>query len=286
MDRTIIGRNGGALSRASANMNLNPLLRVSNVSAGYGGVPVVRDVSLSVDAAEISLVIGPNGAGKSTLVKGLIGELPLMSGSIVFDGVDTSNWDEERRAKRGLGYVPQLRDVFPTLTVRENLEVGAYRLKPRDARAAVSEALGRFPQLGRLRHRKARQLSGGERKLLAVARALMADPKLLILDEPTANLAPKVARMVLDEIVVGLAAIERGVLLIEQRVALAAEIASSVTVLVDGKTRYSASGAEFRAVPDVSALFFGSRSADGPGSNGSEPLSHVFGETEPGEAGG
>jgi branched-chain amino acid transport system ATP-binding protein len=234
------------------------LLDISGLSAGYRGVPVVQDVSLSVAASEVALVVGPNGAGKSTFVKAVIGELSLMGGRIVFDQTDVTRWGEERRAVSGLGYVPQTRDVFPTLTVSENLEVGAYRLKPREAKRAVAEALDRFPQLATLRHRKARQLSGGERKLLAVARALMANPKLLILDEPTANLSPKVARMVLDEIVGGLTAAGRGVLLIEQRVALAAEIAARVTVLVDGKVRYSASGGEFRAIPDAGALFFGS----------------------------
>jgi ABC-type branched-subunit amino acid transport system ATPase component len=234
------------------------LLRVSSASAGYRGVPVVRDVSLSVAASEIALVVGPNGAGKSTLVKAVIGELPLLGGRIEFDGTDVSSWDEERRAVRGLGYVPQTRDVFPTLTVTENLEVGGYRLSSKACRHAMSETFERFPQLERLRHRKASALSGGERKLLAIARALMADPKLLILDEPTANLAPKVAHMVLEDIVVGLGKLGRGLLVIEQRVALAAGIASRVTVLVDGAVRYSASGEEFRAVPDVSALFFGS----------------------------
>ena len=154
-----------------------------------------------------------------------------------------------------------MRDVFPTLTVAENLEVGAYRMRSREARAALAETLERFPQLERLRHRKARQLSGGERKLLAIARGLIANPKLLILDEPTANLAPQIAHMVLEDVVVGLAASGHGILLIEQRVALAAKIAARVTVLVDGKVRYAASGEEFRAVPDVAAIFFGAQSA-------------------------
>jgi branched-chain amino acid transport system ATP-binding protein len=172
-----------------------------------------------------------------------------------------TEWGEERRAVRGLGYVPQSRDVFPPLTVVENLEVGGLRLTPKESRRAMSEIFERFPQLERLRRRKARQLSGGERKLLAIARALMAGPKVLILDEPTAGLAPTVAHMVLEELVVGLADLGRGILLIEQRVALAAAIASHVTVLVDGAVRYTADGEEFRAVPDVSALFFGSAEA-------------------------
>ena len=234
-----------------------PLLALEDVTAGYRGVPVVRGVSLTVDAGEIALVVGPNGAGKSTLVKAVIGELPLLGGSITFDGTDVSRWDEERRSVGGLGYVPQVRDVFPTLTVIENLEVGSYRLPARKAKVAIREMLERFPQLERLKHRKGRQLSGGERKLLAIARGLIANPKLLILDEPTANLAPKIAHMVLDEVVVGLAETGHGILLIEQRVALASQVAAQVTVLVDGKVRYSASGEEFRAVPDVGALFFG-----------------------------
>jgi branched-chain amino acid transport system ATP-binding protein len=222
-------------------------------------VTVIRDVSLAVEGSEIALIVGPNGAGKSTLVKAVIGELPLLGGAVEFDGTDVTAWGEERRAARGLGYVPQTRDVFPTLTVTENLEVGGFRLSAKECRRATAETFERFPQLAALRHRKARQLSGGERKLLAIARALMAAPKVLILDEPTAGLAPKVAHMVLEELVVGLAGLGRGILLIEQRVTLAAAIASHVTVLVDGTVRYAASGDEFRAVPDVSALFFGAR---------------------------
>lgn len=237
------------------------LLRVSSASAGYRGVTVVREVSLSVAASNIALVVGPNGAGKSTLVKAVIGELPLLGGRIEFDGIDVTDWDEERRAVSGIGYVPQTRDVFPTLSVTENLEVGGYRLSGRDCRRAIAQTFERFPALEKLRHRKASQLSGGERKQLALARALMSEPKVVILDEPTAGLAPRIAHMVLEELVVGLGELGRGVLLIEQRVTLAAAIASHVTVLVDGAVRYAASGEEFRAVPDVSALFFGTEQA-------------------------
>ena len=249
------GRNG--TTHPESTPTGTPLLMLKDVSAGYRGVPVVHGVSLAVRAGEIALVVGPNGAGKSTLVKSVIGELPLLAGTITFDGTDVSGWDEERRAVGGLGYVPQVRDVFPTLNVVENLEVGAYRLPARQAKIAIREILERFPQLERLKHRKGRQLSGGERKLLAIARGLVANPKLLILDEPTANLAPKIARMVLDEVVVNLAETGHGILLIEQRVALASRVAARVTVLVDGKVRYAASGEEFRALPDVGAIFFG-----------------------------
>jgi len=244
----------------------DPLLRVSAATSGYRGVPVVRDIDISVAESEIALVIGPNGAGKSTFVKAVIGELPLLGGRIEFDGRDVSGWGEERRATQGLGYVPQSRDVFPTLSVTENLEVGGYRLNPKECKRAIAAMYERFPQLGRLRRRKASQLSGGERKLLAITRALMAEPKVLILDEPTAGLAPKIAHTVLEELVVGLAGLGRGILLIEQRVALASPIASHVTVLVDGTVRYAASGEDFRAIPDVSALFFGPKVAAARGS--------------------
>lgn len=241
------------------------LLHVSSASAGYGGVPVVRDVDISVSESEIALVIGPNGAGKSTFVKAVIGELPLLDGRIEFDGADVSGWDEERRAAQGIGYVPQTRDVFPTLSVTENLEVGGYRLPAKQCKEAISGIYERFPQLGRLRHRKARQLSGGERKLLAIARALVAEPRVLILDEPTAGLAPTIAHTVLEDLIVGLAERGRAILLIEQRVALAAVIASHVTVLVDGTIRYASSGEDFRALPDASALFFGPASTAAKG---------------------
>jgi branched-chain amino acid transport system ATP-binding protein len=234
-------------------------LSLEGITAGYSRVPVVRDVSMGVRSGEITLVVGPNGAGKSTLLKAVIGELPLLGGRVTFDGVDITDWSEERRAQAGLGYVPQVRDVFPTLTVLENLEVGAYRLRPREARREIGEMLERFPQLGRLRRRKGSQLSGGERKLLAIARGLIANPRLLILDEPTANLAPKIAHDVLENVVVELAARGHAILLIEQRVALASRIAARVTVLVDGSVRYSGTGEEFRALPDVGAVFFSSR---------------------------
>lgn len=237
------------------------LLRVSAATAGYGGVPIVRNVDIAVGASEIALVVGPNGAGKSTFVKAVIGELPLISGKIEFAGKDATGWSEEQRAARGIGYVPQTRDVFPTLTVTENLEVGGFRLSSQECKQALTQMFARFPALERLRHRKARQLSGGERKMLAIARALMSEPKVLILDEPTAGLAPRIAHAVLEELVVELAQLGRGILLIEQRVTLAASIASHATVLVDGCVRYAASGEEFRSVPDVSALFFGPQTA-------------------------
>jgi branched-chain amino acid transport system ATP-binding protein len=237
-------------------MRPSPLLSACEVTAGYGAVPVVRGVSLDVAPGEVALVIGPNGAGKSTLIKALNGELPLMSGSVTLDGADISRLTEDLRAARGLGYVPQSRDVFGSLTVTENLEMGGYRLPQQVAAERIAEIFDRFPSLAKLRKRLAQTLSGGERKLLAIARALVAQPTALMLDEPTANLAPAVARRVLTEVVAGLAESGTAVLLIEQRIALALDVASWVYVLADGTPRFAGPAAEFRALPNMGAVFF------------------------------
>jgi branched-chain amino acid transport system ATP-binding protein len=237
-------------------------LSAAGISAGYGKVPVVTDVSIDVGLAEIVLVMGPNGAGKSTLVKAVNGELPLMGGTLTFDGVDIGRMPEERRVTAGIGYVPQVRDVFPPLTVMENLAMGGYRLRNAELRRRQAEVFELFPQLGGLRRRLGRSLSGGERKMLAIGRALMAQPKLLVLDEPTANLAPLVADNVLHGVVSRIADSGRAVLLVEQRVSLALDVASWGYVLTDGRVRLAASCADLRAMDDLGSLFLGRGSTD------------------------
>lgn len=237
-------------------MSQEPLLSASDITAGYGAVPVIRGVSVAAVPGEVALVIGPNGAGKSTLVKAINGELGLLGGTVTLSGTDISLLTEDQRAARGLGYVPQARDVFASLTVTENLQMGGYRLDREEVAERTTEIFDRFPALQRLRKRTAGTLSGGERKLLAIARALIARPAVLMLDEPTANLAPAVARRVLDEVIGGLAAGGTAVLLIEQRIALALDLANQVYVLVDGTPRFTGTAAEFRALPDTGAVFF------------------------------
>jgi branched-chain amino acid transport system ATP-binding protein len=249
-------------------MRPEALLSARDITAGYGAVPVIQEMSVDAAPGEVALVIGPNGAGKSTLIKALNGELALMSGSVLLAGEDISGLPEDQRAARGLGYVPQSRDVFGTLTVTENLQMGGYR-QPHDVMTQrVAELFDRFPSLAALRKRLAQTLSGGERKLLAIARALVAQPTALMLDEPTANLAPAVARRVLGEVVAGLAEGGAAVLLVEQRIALALDVANWVYVLVDGTPRFAGPAAEFRALPDMGAVFFarGGDSAPAPSS--------------------
>ncbi len=234
-----------------------PHVVATGLSAGYSQVPVVRGVSLQVGLGEIVVVVGPNGAGKSTLVKAVTGELELLEGQIRLGDREITGLGEDERMALGMGYVPQLRDVFPTLTVTENLEMGGYRLAKREVPHRVEAVLETFPALKGLRRRLARSMSGGEQKMLGIARALMADPKFLILDEPTANLAPQVATHVLKDIVAQLALAGRAVLLIEQRVALALEIASWGYVLTDGQLRLDRSAPELLAMSDLGTLFLG-----------------------------
>lgn len=232
-------------------------LVASEVTAGYSQVPVVRSVTLEVGLGEIVVIVGPNGAGKSTLVKAITGELDLLGGRLQLGELDISQLREDDRMVRGMGYVPQLRDVFPTLTVMENLEMGAFRLGKPETSRRVEAVMETFPALAPLRRRVARSMSGGEQKMLGIARALMPDPKLLILDEPTANLAPQVATHVLRDIVAGLAAEGRAILLIEQRVSLALEVASWGYVLTDGQVRLDRSAKELLEMPDLGSLFLG-----------------------------
>ncbi|MGH7608864.1 MAG: ABC transporter ATP-binding protein [Candidatus Dormibacteria bacterium] len=249
-----VASNGGRVGSA----NRQPaFLHGRDITAGYGQVPVVREVSVEVGLGEIVVVVGPNGAGKSTLVKAITGELDLMGGRLRLGEIDITRLREDDRMVKGMGYVPQLRDVFPTLTVMENLEMGAFRLSGQQTAERADFVFQTFPALRGLRRRVARTLSGGEQKMLGIARALMPDPRLLILDEPTANLAPQVAAHVLQDIVAGLAKGGRAVLLIEQRVSLALEVASWGYVLTDGQVRLHRRASELLAMPDLGTLFLG-----------------------------
>lgn len=227
------------------------------VSFGYGSLTVVDRVSIQVGPGETVVLLGPNGAGKSTLVKGLIGHLPVLAGAVRFESSDISKVSSPQRVRLGVGYVPQTKDVFPTLSVAENLRMGAYAMPRQAVKGRADEVISLFPALERLRRRRAGTLSGGERKMLAIARALMPSPRMLILDEPTSNLAPKIAKDVLEEVVGRLASAGQAVLMVEQRVEMALEVASFGYVLVQGRVRLASPAQSLRESEDeLAELFF------------------------------
>ncbi|HXC80197.1 MAG TPA: ABC transporter ATP-binding protein [Candidatus Acidoferrum sp.] len=234
-----------------------PVLRAERITAGYGAVPVVRDISIAVGTGEIVAVIGPNGAGKSTLLKSLVGILRLISGKILLGEDDVTGHTPEDLARRGVGYVPQVQDIFEPLTVKENLEMGGYLLKDSALPARINSVCEVFPALAAMMKRRADKLSGGERKMLAIGRVLMLDPRVLILDEPTANLAPLLADAVLRDQVRRLADAGKAVLLVEQRARAALEIADWTVVLVSGATRLEGRPKDLLERSDFEALFLG-----------------------------
>jgi branched-chain amino acid transport system ATP-binding protein len=240
-----------------------PSLQAERITSGYGGVPVIRDVSIAVGPGEIVAIIGPNGAGKSTLLKALVGILTVTGGHVRVAGQDVTNRPPEELARRGVGYVPQVNDIFEPLTARENLEMGGYLLPQKSIHARTEAVVAVFPALSALLARRADKLSGGERKMLAIGRVLMLDPKVLILDEPTANLSPKLADELLTQQVTRLAALDKAVLLVEQRARAALEIASWTSVLVSGVTRLEGRPADLYRREDFEELFLGARPAGG-----------------------
>jgi branched-chain amino acid transport system ATP-binding protein len=233
-----------------------PHLEVIAVEAGYGAVPIVSGVSLQVGRGEIVTVVGPNGAGKSTLLKAIVGFLPLMSGEVRVAG-DRVDHLGTRLARIGVGYVPQSNDVFTPLSVRENLMLGGYLCSRRVLRTRVEQVYELFPALHGLEGRVAGRLSGGERKMLALGRALMAAPTVLILDEPTANLSPELSDRVLKEHVRGLAKREVALLLVEQKARQAMAVSDRTYVLVAGKVELAGPPAELLKRADFGDVMLG-----------------------------
>jgi len=232
-------------------------LRTVEVTAGYNGRPVVHGVSVDVAPGQVVSIVGPNGSGKSTLLKSIVGVVDVLSGSVLLDERDITSRAPEDVARAGVGYVPQIDDVFGPLTVKENLEMGGYLLPTREVPAAIDRVVTYFPRLATMLGRKAAQLSGGERKMLAMGRVLMLQPVLFILDEPTANLAPLIAIELLNEHVRQLAVAGASVLIVEQRAKAVLEISDHTYVLAGGRLRMQGSPTELAASPDFVASFLG-----------------------------
>lgn len=230
-------------------------LEIAGLEAGYEpGLPIVRGASLSVDAGEIVAILGPNGAGKSTLVKAVAGLVAVSSGSVRLGGNEITGRPAHLLARAGLGFVPQTDNVFAPLTVAENLELAAAVARV-PAKTRLSELYALFPDLERARRVDAGRLSGGQRQMLAMARALVPGPRVLILDEPSAGLSPKLVGLAFAKLV-EIAASGVAVLLVEQNVKAALAVARRAAVLVEGRERVVAPSAEL-AVPGVlERLFF------------------------------
>lgn len=228
------------LDRAAA----SPLLAIENLQAWYGESHILHGVNLEVRAGEVVTLLGRNGAGKTTMMKAIVGELPLLRGSIMLDSRDVGQLPTEQRIRSGVGYVPQEHSVFARLSVRDNLAVGA--MTNRDSQA-VNRILEIFPKLGQRMDQVAGTLSGGERKMLAIGRALLSAPRLLLLDEPTEGVWIGVIEEITERLV--LLAKEIAVVIVEQHLDLALHVASRAYVLDRGRVALAGSAAEVRRDP-------------------------------------
>lgn len=231
------------------------MLEIKNLKSGYGRMIVLQGVNLSVKKGEIVAVLGPNGAGKTTLLNTIFGVATIHEGDILFENHQIASAGLHEVVRMGISYAPQLSNVFPNLTVEENLEMGSFiRGKDPTIKDDIKEIFKLFPEIDRRREQKAKTLSGGERQMLAVARALMSKPKLLLLDEPTAGLSPRAGTALMDKIK---EIRDRGVtiLIVEQNVKRALEIADRGYVLVSGRMVREDS-AENLMKTDIEKLFF------------------------------
>lgn len=231
------------------------LLEVENVVVGYGDTEVLHGVSISVHANEFVTIIGPNGSGKSTLMKTVFGLLTPKSGKVIYDGRDITGTPSEKMVLAGVSYVPQTNNVFQSLTIHENLEMGAF-VDSRKAPARIEEMYSLFPDLKQRHSQKAGTLSGGQRQMLAFARALMLEPKLLLLDEPSAGLSPIMVQSVFSTIEQirqsGVA-----VLLVEQNAKEALSLSDRGYVLANGENRLEDKGPDLLGNPEVGRLYLG-----------------------------
>jgi len=232
-----------------------PLLEAQGIHSGYGGMEVLHGVSVALEPGELVTVIGPNGAGKSTLLKTIFGLLVPTQGTVQLEEEDITGVPPHHIVRRGMCYVPQVDNVFPSLTVQENLEMGAFIL-----RGGIEERLSRvyelFPALAARRRQRVGKMSGGERQMVAMGRALMLDPKVLLLDEPTAALAPNLAEQVFQSIL-AIRASGVAILMVEQNARQSLAIADRGYVLVDGRNRHQGTGQELLADEEIGRLFLG-----------------------------
>ena len=231
-------------------------LSAENMTGGYGrGADIIHDCTITVEKGEIAVVVGPNGAGKSTAMKAVFGMLNLHQGSVVLDGQDITHMAPQQRVGIGMGFVPQTNNIFVSMTVQENLEMGAF-IRDDDIGETMEQVYQLFPILKEKRKQPAGELSGGQRQQVAVGRALMTKPRLLMLDEPTAGVSPIVMDDLFDKIL-DIAKTGIAILMVEQNARQALEIADHGFVLVQGRNRFTDTGAALLADPEVRRSFLG-----------------------------
>ncbi len=226
-----------------------------NMTGGYGAADILHDCTIGVNQGEIAVIVGPNGAGKSTAMKALFGMMSLRQGNVLLNGENITSLSPQARVLKGMSFVPQTHNVFSSMTVEENLEMGAF-IRRDDFKSTIEQIYELFPVLKEKRHQPAGQLSGGQRQQVAVGRALMTQPKLLMLDEPTAGVSPIVMDELFDRII-DVARTGIAILMVEQNARQALEIADKGYVLVQGSNRYTDTGAALLANPDVRRTFLG-----------------------------
>lgn len=239
------------------------ILQVKDLVAGYEpGLPIVKGASMQVGAGEIVVILGPNGAGKSSFIKAIAGLVPVTSGQVLLDGQDITAVPAHQMIRKGLAFVPQTENIFPLMTVQENLAVCGGILARHEVGARIEEMFQTFPDLARQRHLTAGSLSGGQRQMLAVARALLVRPRVLMLDEPSAGLSPKLVGQVFE----GLQSIrERGltIVLVEQNARAALAIGDRAYVLVEGHEAHEGPARTLWDNPLIAELYLGHRPAKG-----------------------
>ena len=226
-----------------------------HMTGGYGATDILHDCSIGVEKGEIAVIVGPNGAGKSTAMKAVFGMLPLRQGRVLFNDQDITQLKPEERVLRGMGFVPQNQNVFTSMTVEENLEMGAF-IRTEPIADSIAQVYDLFPILKDKRRQLAGQLSGGQRQQVAVGRALMTHPQVLMLDEPTAGVSPIVMDELFDRII-EIARLRVAILMVEQNAKQALEIADKGYVLVQGHNRFTDSGEALLANPEVRKAFLG-----------------------------
>jgi branched-chain amino acid transport system ATP-binding protein len=232
-----------------------PFLIGDNMTGGYGPVDILHGCTIAVERGEIAVIVGPNGAGKSTAMKAVFGMLNVRGGAVRLNGEDITKLSPQARVRKGMGFVPQTSNIFTTMTVEENLEMGAF-IRTDDVKTTMEQVYELFPILARKRHQAAGELSGGQRQQVAVGRALMTQPQVLMLDEPTAGVSPIVMDELFDRII-EIARTGISILMVEQNARQALEIADKGYVLVQGANRFTGTGAELLANPDVRRSFLG-----------------------------